>query len=73
MSSADAVVNCIFNGINKCLAEEGFNATLEGLNAAIVTVPDSFATKTGKFVCQRGDLPFIENCQFPLEGKVPFL
>lgn len=70
MSSADAVANCIFSEINKCYAEEGFEATPEGLNAASLTVPDSFATKTGMFVCQKGDLPFIKNCQFPLIGKM---
>lgn len=67
--SQNAVANCIFNGRNKCLAKEGFNAALDGLNAATITVPDSFATKTGMFVCQKGDLPFIKNCQFPPVGN----
>lgn len=69
MSFADSVAICIFNGKHKCLAEEGFYATLEGLNAATITVPESFATKTGMFICQKGDLPVIENCHFPLIGK----
>lgn len=69
VSFADAVANCIFNGKHKCFAEQGFKAALEGLNAAIITVPESFATKTGIFICQKGDLPSIQNCQFPLIGK----
>ncbi|XP_025101078.1 uncharacterized protein LOC112568155 [Pomacea canaliculata] len=51
------------------LDRRGLRRQTEGFNAAIVTVPDSFAAKTGIFVCQRGDLPFFENCQFPLEGN----
>ncbi|XP_025103350.1 uncharacterized protein LOC112569680 [Pomacea canaliculata] len=63
--SQEQVVSCAYNGHGKCFPEDGFNITHEAYNSVTITVPDTFATRKGSFVCQMRDIPMVKNCSYP--------
>ncbi|XP_025100881.1 uncharacterized protein LOC112568072 isoform X2 [Pomacea canaliculata] len=62
--SQERVLGCAYNGNHTCFHKNGFEITHKGFNDATITVPDTFATSNGSFVCKKGYIDTFKNCSY---------
>ncbi|XP_025101055.1 uncharacterized protein LOC112568143 [Pomacea canaliculata] len=62
--SQELVLGCAYKENHTCFHQEGFEITHKGFNYATITVPDTFATSNGSFVCKKGYIDTLKNCSY---------